>query len=149
METDTVKTAPNTVPVLVLCLITLWLTPVSQGSLSIPHPQLLSLPTVGLASEDKQAEVQAAKTAGDMWQAIGKDSWVVVPIASTSRPGKHGLDNCALRYTVYTPTHTMLSLTASCSLVLHAHSMEISTQKERYECLSFAAECSDMTRTHF
>ncbi|DBA80252.1 hypothetical protein WJX79_002480 [Trebouxia sp. C0005] len=42
---------------------------------------------VGLASEDKQAEVQAAQTAGDMWKAIGKDSWVVVPIASTSRPG--------------------------------------------------------------
>ncbi|KAL3145349.1 hypothetical protein ABBQ38_001606 [Trebouxia sp. C0009 RCD-2024] len=42
---------------------------------------------VPLASEDKQAEVQAAKTAADMWKAIGKDSWVVVPIASTSRPG--------------------------------------------------------------
>ncbi|KAL3144958.1 hypothetical protein ABBQ32_003464 [Trebouxia sp. C0010 RCD-2024] len=42
---------------------------------------------VPLASEDKQAEVQAAKTAADMWRAIGKDSWVVVPIASTSRPG--------------------------------------------------------------
>lgn len=42
---------------------------------------------VGLAGEQKQAEVQAARTAGDMWKAIGKDSWVVVPIASTSRPG--------------------------------------------------------------
>ena len=42
---------------------------------------------VGLAGEHKQAEVQAARTAGDMWKAIGKDSWVVVPIASTSRPG--------------------------------------------------------------
>ena len=42
---------------------------------------------VGLAGEDKQAEVQAASTAAEMWKAIGKDSWVVVPIASTSRPG--------------------------------------------------------------
>ena len=42
---------------------------------------------VSLASDDKQEEVQAAKTAEDMWKAIGKDSWVVVPIASTSRPG--------------------------------------------------------------
>lgn len=46
------------------------------------------LAAVPLASEDKQAEVQAAKTAADMWKAIGKDSWVVVPIASTSRPGQ-------------------------------------------------------------
>lgn len=45
------------------------------------------LAAVSLAGEDKQAEVQAARTAGDMWKAIGKDSWVVVPIASTSRPG--------------------------------------------------------------
>lgn len=61
--------------------------PVSQKSLSASCPEVLCLPTVGLASDDKQAEVQAAKTAGDMWKAIGKDSWVVVPIASTSRPG--------------------------------------------------------------
>ena len=45
------------------------------------------LAAVSLTGEDKQAEVQAACTAGDMWKAIGKDSWVVVPIASTSRPG--------------------------------------------------------------
>lgn len=46
------------------------------------------LAAVSLASDDKQEEVQAAKTAEDMWKAIGKDSWVVVPIASTSRPGQ-------------------------------------------------------------
>lgn len=43
---------------------------------------------VPLAGEAKQAEIQAAATAEDMWKAIGKDSWVVVPIASTSRPGQ-------------------------------------------------------------
>ena len=50
------------------------------------------LAAVPLASEDKQAQVQAAKTAADMWKAIGKDSWVVVPIASTSRPGQFSCD---------------------------------------------------------
>ena len=48
----------------------------------------LLLAAVPLAGEDKQAEVQAARTTADMWKAIGKDSWVVVPIASTSRPGE-------------------------------------------------------------
>lgn len=42
---------------------------------------------MSLAGDDKQEEVQAASTAEEMWKAIGKDSWVVVPIASTSRPG--------------------------------------------------------------
>ena len=47
---------------------------------------------MSLAGDDKQEEVQAASTAEEMWKAIGKDSWVVVPIASTSRPG---LPRCA------------------------------------------------------
>lgn len=57
----------------------------------MPRPCVVSpscLLAVGLASEEKQAEVRAATTAAEMWKAIGRDSWVVVPIASTSRPGQ-------------------------------------------------------------
>ena len=42
---------------------------------------------IPLAGEHKQAELQDARTAEDMWRAIGGDSWVVVPIQSAARPG--------------------------------------------------------------
>ena len=42
---------------------------------------------IPLAGEHKQAQVAEASSAEAMWQAIGADSWVVVPIASTARPG--------------------------------------------------------------
>ncbi len=42
---------------------------------------------IPLAGEHKQAELQEARTAEDMWKAIGADSWVVVPIQSAARPG--------------------------------------------------------------
>ena len=113
LETNTAKVAPITVPVLVLCLSHTVGTPVSQKGLSIPRPQLLCLPTVGLASEDKQAEVQAAKTAGDMWKAIGKDSWVVVPIASTSRPGTHAHAHSALHRYITLYEHAL------CEICMH------------------------------
>ena len=42
---------------------------------------------IPLAGSHKQAELQDARTAEDMWKAIGTDSWVVVPIQSAARPG--------------------------------------------------------------
>lgn len=48
-----------------------------------------------LDSPEKRAAVQAAVTAADMWRAIGADSWVVVPIRSTTRPG-HVLEGTRL-----------------------------------------------------
>ena len=43
---------------------------------------------IPLAGEHKQAELQDAKTAEEMWKAIGQDSWVVVPVESITRPGR-------------------------------------------------------------
>ena len=74
--------------------------------------------TVALAGEEKQAEVQAARTAGDMWKAIGKDSWVVVPIASTSRPGTLPADAHCLAHT---------SLLSHCHVLCLQHCL-VSTQ---------------------
>ncbi len=45
--------------------------------------------------EAKRKKVEAAQTAEDLWKAIGVDSWVVVPIASVSRPG-HDLEGTRL-----------------------------------------------------
>lgn len=42
---------------------------------------------VPLAGDHKRAEIQSVKTAEDLWKAIGRDSWIVVPIDSTARPG--------------------------------------------------------------
>lgn len=42
---------------------------------------------VPLAGEHKQAELRDARTAEEIWRAIGTDSWVVVPIQSAARPG--------------------------------------------------------------
>lgn len=42
---------------------------------------------VPLGSARVQHAVAVAQTAEELWQAIGTDSWVVVPIASTANPG--------------------------------------------------------------
>ena len=48
-----------------------------------------------LAGEAGRAAVAAASSAEALWQAIGVDSWAVVPIASASRPG-HALEGTRL-----------------------------------------------------
>lgn len=48
-----------------------------------------------MASEGKAAAAAAARTAADMWAALGMDAWVVVPIESTTRPG-HQLEGTRL-----------------------------------------------------
>ena len=45
---------------------------------------------VPLAGDHKRAEIQSVQTAEDLWKAIGRDSWIVVPIDSTARPGGQG-----------------------------------------------------------
>ncbi|KAL4437434.1 hypothetical protein ABPG75_004573 [Micractinium tetrahymenae] len=50
---------------------------------------------VPLDTPEKQAAAQGARTTEDMWCAIGTDSWVVVPIESTTRPG-HTLEGTRL-----------------------------------------------------
>lgn len=50
---------------------------------------------IPLAGEHKQAEIRDARSAGDMWRAIGADSWVFVPIASSARPG-HSMEGTRL-----------------------------------------------------
>ena len=50
---------------------------------------------VDLSSAAAQARVAAATTAKELWQAVGRDAWVVVPIASTSREG-HTLEGTRL-----------------------------------------------------
>ena len=50
---------------------------------------------IPLAGEHKQAELADAKTAEDMWRAIGDDSWVVVPIQAAARPG-HSMEGTRL-----------------------------------------------------
>ena len=42
---------------------------------------------IPLAGEHKQAQLREARSAEDMWRAIGGDSWVVVPVQSAARPG--------------------------------------------------------------
>ena len=42
---------------------------------------------VPLDSPERSAAAAAASTAQEMWDALGTDSWVVVPIESTVRPG--------------------------------------------------------------
>ncbi|KAK9842872.1 hypothetical protein WJX74_003734 [Apatococcus lobatus] len=42
---------------------------------------------VPMAGDAKQSQVQDAQTAEHMWQALQVDSWVVVPILSSARPG--------------------------------------------------------------
>ena len=43
---------------------------------------------VPLGSEEKREAIRRAETAGDMWAAIGEDSWAVVPIDSSLHPGQ-------------------------------------------------------------
>lgn len=50
---------------------------------------------IPLSGEHKQAEIRDARSAGDMWRAIGADSWVFVPIASSARPG-HSMEGTRL-----------------------------------------------------
>ncbi|GAB4814575.1 hypothetical protein N2152v2_001621 [Parachlorella kessleri] len=50
---------------------------------------------VPLDSEDRRRQVAEARTAGDMWQALGKDAWVVVPIESSQRSG-HSMEGTRL-----------------------------------------------------
>lgn len=45
-------------------------------------------PTVVLDSEERRAAAAGARSASDMWGALGTDAWVVVPIHSTTRPGE-------------------------------------------------------------
>lgn len=42
---------------------------------------------IPLAGDHKQSQIAEARSAEDMWRAIGTDSWIVVPIASAARPG--------------------------------------------------------------
>jgi len=42
---------------------------------------------IPLAGEHKQAEIQDATTAEEMWRAIGEDCWVIVSIDSSARIG--------------------------------------------------------------
>ncbi|KAI7837041.1 hypothetical protein COHA_009118 [Chlorella ohadii] len=50
---------------------------------------------VPLDSEQQQRAAAEARTAEQMWAALGTDSWVVVPIESTTRPG-HSLEGTRL-----------------------------------------------------
>lgn len=50
-----------------------------------------------LDSEERRAAAGAARTAEEMWQALGADAWVVVPIGSTTREGEgHQLEGTRL-----------------------------------------------------
>ncbi len=64
---------------------------------------------IPLAGEHKQAEVADAKTAEDMWRAIGDDSWVVVPIQAAARPG-HSMEGTRL-----TLVSTCFAMLRSCA----------------------------------
>ena len=41
---------------------------------------------IPLGGEEKRDAIAAARTAEDLWQVIGEDSWSVVPIQSTLHP---------------------------------------------------------------
>ena len=60
------------------------------GPQYVHHLRILSSSAVPLAGDHKRAEIQAVQTAEDLWKAIGRDSWIVVPIDSTARPGGQG-----------------------------------------------------------
>jgi len=65
---------------------------------------------IPLAGEHKQAELQDAKTAEEMWKAIGQDSWVVVPVESITRPG-HIVEGTRLQLVRHGNLVSMISLT--------------------------------------
>lgn len=91
---------------------------------------------IPLAGEHKQAELQDAETAEEMWKALGQDSWVVVPVESITRPG-HIVEGTRLQLV----RHNLVSMISLTCLGFGQHAAE------RYvKCLHVFTLCEMVVR---